>query len=214
MYFEYGETEISYLRQKDNRLCEVIDRVGHVERTVDTDLFSSVVHHIIGQQISTKAQATIWQRMQDALGEVNAETIVSAGVPRLQGLGMTFRKAEYITDFAEKVHTGAFDLDAVEHMSDEDAIRELCSLKGIGVWTAEMILLFCMQRPDIFSFDDLAIQRGLRMVYHRSIDRRLFEKYRRRFHPYCSVASLYLWAVAGGAIPEMKDFKPKVKAKA
>ena len=88
-------------------------------------------------------------------------------------------------------------------------------MKGIGVWTAEMILLFCMQRPDIFSFDDLAIQRGLRMVYHhRSIDRRLFEKYRRRFRPYCSVASLYLWAVAGGAIPEMKDFKPKVKAKA
>ena len=215
VYFEYGETEISYLRQKDKRLCEVIDRVGHVERTVDTDLFSSVVHNIIGQQISTKAQATIWQRMQDALGEVNAETIVSAGVPRLQGLGMTFRKAEYITDFAEKVHTGAFDLDAVEHMIDEDAIRELCSLKGIGVWTAEMILLFCMQRPDIFSFDDLAIQRGLRMVYHhRSIDRRLFEKYRRRFRPYCSVASLYLWAVAGGAIPEMKDFKPKVKAKA
>ena len=215
MYFEYGETEISYLRQKDKRLCEVIDRVGHVERTVDTDLFSSVVHHIIGQQISTKAQATIWQRMQDALGEVNAETIISAGVPRLQGLGMTFRKAEYITDFAEKVHTGAFDLTAVERMSDEDATRELCSLKGIGVWTAEMILLFCMQRPDIFSFDDLAIQRGLRMVYrHRSIDRRLFEKYRRRFRPYCSVASLYLWAVAGGAIPEMKDFKPKVKAKA
>lgn len=215
VYFEYGETEISYLRQKDKRLCEVIDRVGHVERTVDTDLFSSVAHHIIGQQISTKAQATIWQRMQDALGEVNAETIVSAGVPRLQGLGMSFRKAEYITDFAEKVHTGAFDLDAVEHMSDEDAIRELCSLKGIGVWTAEMILLFCMQRPDIFSFDDLAIQRGLRMVYHhRSIDRRLFEKYRRRFHPYCSVASLYLWAVACGTIPEMKDFKPKVKAKA
>ena len=215
VYFEYGETEISYLRQKDKRLCEVIDRVGHVERTVDTDLFSSVVHHIIGQQISTKAQATIWQRMQDALGEVKAETIIPAGVPRLQGLGMSFRKAEYITDFAEKVHTGAFDLTAVEHMSDEDAIRELCSLKGIGVWTAEMILLFCMQRPDIFSFDDLAIQRGLRMVYHhRSIDRRLFEKYRRRFRPYCSVASLYLWAVAGGAIPEMKDFKPKVKAKA
>ena len=64
--------------------------------------------------------------------------------------------------------------------------------------------------PDIFSFDDLAIQRGLRMVYHhRNIDRKLFEKYRRRFHPYCSVASLYLWAVSGGAIPEMKDFKVK-----
>lgn len=212
MYFEYGETEINYLRQKDRRLCEIIDRIGRIERAVDTDLFSSVVHHIIGQQISTKAQATIWQRMQDALGEVNAETILFAGVSELQALGMTFRKAEYITDFAEKVHTGAFDLDAVEHMNDADAIRELSSLKGIGVWTAEMILLFCLQRPDVFSYDDLAIQRGLRMVYHhRNIDRKLFEKYRRRFSPCCSVASLYLWAVSGGAIPEMKDYKPKTR---
>lgn len=214
MYFEYGEKELSYLRQKDKRLCEVIDRIGPIERTVDTDLFSSVVHHIIGQQISTKAQATIWKRMQDVLGVVNAETILAAGVPKLQSLGMTFRKAEFITDFAEKVHNGAFNLDAVEHMSDEDAIGALSSLKGIGVWTAEMILLFCMQRPDIFSYDDLAIQRGLRMVYHhRSIDRQRFEKYRRRFHPYCSVASLYLWAVAGGAIPEMRDYKPKKASK-
>ena len=210
VYFAYGEAELSYLRQKDRRLCEVIDRIEHVDRAVDPDLFSSVVHHIIGQQISTKAQATIWQRMQDALGAVNAETILKAGVPNLQALGMTFRKAEYITDFAAKIHTGVFDLDAAEHMRDEDAIRALSSLKGIGVWTAEMILLFCMQRPNIFSFDDLAIQRGLRMVYHhRNIDRKLFEKYRRRFSPYCSVASLYLWAVAGGAIPEMKDYKPK-----
>ena len=210
MYFEYGEAELACLCQKDKRLCEVIDRIGHIDRAVDTDLFSSVVHHIIGQQISTKAQATIWQRMQDALGEVSAETILSAGVPELQSLGMTFRKAEYITDFAERVHTGAFDLEAVEHMSDEDAIRALSALKGIGIWTAEMILLFCMRRPNIFSFDDLAIQRGLRMVYHhRSIDRRLFEKYRRRFSPWCSVASLYLWAVAGGAIPEMRDYRPK-----
>lgn len=212
VYFAYGEAELDYLRKKDKRLAAVIDRVGHIDRAVDLDLFSSVIHHIIGQQISTKAQATIWQRMQDALGEVNAETVLAAGVPRLQSLGMTFRKAEYITDFAGKIHTGAFDLDTVEHMSDEDAIRELSALKGIGVWTAEMILLFCMQRPDIFSYDDLAIQRGLRMVYHhRSIDRKLFEKYRRRFSPYGSVASLYLWAVAGGAVPEMRDYKPETR---
>ena len=123
----------------------------------------------------------------------------------MQSLGMTFRKAEYITDFARKVHEGVFDLEKVAQMSDEAAIKELASLKGIGVWTAEMILLFCLQRPDIFSYDDLAIQRGLRMVYHhRKIDRKLFEKYRRRFSPYCSVASLYLWAVAGGAISGME----------
>lgn len=210
MYFAYGERELSYLRQKDKRLGAVIDRIGQIDRAVDPDLFSSVVHHIIGQQISTKAQATIWQRIHDTLGSINAETILKAGVPALQALGMTFRKAEYITDFAEKIHTGAFRLDEVARMNDEDAIRALSSLKGIGVWTAEMILLFCLQRPDIFSYDDLAIRRGLCMVYHhREIDRERFERYRRRFSPYGSVASLYLWAVAGGAIPEMQDYKPK-----
>lgn len=214
MYFEYGENEITYLRNKDKKLSEVIDQIGMIEREVDTDLFSAVVHHIIGQQISTKAQATIWQRMKATLGEVNAVTILSADISKLQSLGMTFRKAEYITDFARKVHEGVFDLETVAQMSDEAAIKELASLKGIGVWTAEMILLFCLQRPDIFSYDDLAIHRGLRMVYHhRKIDRKLFEKYRRRFSPYCSVASLYLWAVAGGAISGMRDYKPKTQKK-
>ena len=209
MYFEYGETEIAYLKSKDKKMAEVIEQVGFIKREVDTDLFSSVIHHIIGQQISTKAQATIWKRMSDSLGTVNAETILEVDPAQLQSFGMTFRKVEYMRDFADKVHSGVFDLEAISEMNDQDAIKELSSLKGIGVWTAEMILLFCLQRPDIFSFDDLAIQRGLRMVYHhRKIDRKLFEKYRRRFSPYCSVASLYLWAVSGGAIPEMKDYAP------
>lgn len=210
MYFIYGDEEIEYLKSKDKILGEVIEKIGHIERVTDTDLFSSVVHHIIGQQISTKAQETIWQRLKDELGEVNAENIYKTDISRLQSLGMSFRKAEYIKDFADKVHSGNFNLQDISEMSDEEAIKALASLKGIGVWTAEMILLFCLQRPDIFSFDDLAIQRGLRMVYHhRKIDRKLFEKYRRRFSPYCSVASLYLWAVSGGAITEMKDYAPK-----
>lgn len=210
MYFIYGDEEIEYLKSKDKILGEVIEKIGHIERVTDTDLFSSVVHHIIGQQISTKAQETIWQRLKDELGEVNAENIYKTDISRLQSLGMSFRKAEYIKDFADKVHSGSFNLQDISEMSDEEAIKALVSLKGIGVWTAEMILLFCLQRPDIFSFDDLAIQRGLRMVYHhRKIDRKLFEKYRRRFSPYCSVASLYLWVVSGGAIPEMKDYAPK-----
>lgn len=214
MYFQYTTKETDYLSQKDKRLGEAIQKVGPIQREVDTDLFSAVVHHIIGQQISTKAQATIWQRMQEALGSVDADHILAAGVPQLQKLGMTFRKAEYITDFAQKVQNGKFDLEEIWQKPDEEVIRELSSLKGIGVWTAEMILLFCMQRPDVFSYDDLAIQRGLRMLYHhRKIDRKLFAKYRRRFSPYCSVASLYLWAIAGGAIPEMHDYAPKKTVK-
>lgn len=210
MYFQYDESATEYLKKKDKRLGEVIDKIGKIEREVDSDLFSSVVHHIIGQQISTKAQATIWRRMQNHLGAVNGDTILDAGIDRLQSFGMTFKKAEYITDFAVKVKNGAFDLQGIWNKSDDEAIIELSGLKGIGVWTAEMILLFCMQRPNVFSYGDLAILRGMRMVYHhRKIDRQLFEKYRRRLSPYCSVASLYFWAVAGGAIPEMKDYAPK-----
>lgn len=206
-YFEYGDKETDYLRQKDKRLAEIIDRVEHIHRAVDGDLFSSVVHHIIGQQISTKAQQTVWRRMQERFGEVRAETIAGASIEDLQSLGMTFRKAEYIKDFCRRITSGEFDLQAVSQMSDAEAIAALSSLKGIGVWTAEMILLFCLQRPDVLSYGDLAIQRGLRMVYHhREVTPQLFEKYRRRFSPYGSVASLYLWAVAGGAIPEMKDY--------
>ena len=212
MYFQYGAEATGYLTKKDKRLGKIIARIGPVEREVDPDLFSAVVHHIIGQQISTRAQLTVWNRMRDALGTVNAETILAAGVPKLQSLGMTFRKAEYITDFAEKVRVGAFDSAAVAAMPDAEAIAALSSLRGVGVWTAEMILLFCLQRPDIFSYDDLAIRRGLRMVYrHRTITRALFEKYRRRFSPCGSVASLYLWAVSGGAIPELTDPAPKAK---
>lgn len=212
MYFDYGVREVDYLKARDRVLGEVIDQVGHVEREVDPDLFSAVVHHIVGQQISTKAQATIWARMRERLGEVNARTVAAAGTAALQSVGISLRKAEYIQDFAGKVNSGAFDLQRVAALPDSEAIEALIALKGVGVWTAEMILLFCLQRPDIFSFDDLAIQRGLRMVYrHRKIDRKLFEKYRRRFSPYGSVASLYLWAVAGGAIPGKKDPAPRPK---
>lgn len=204
-YFSYGETETSYLKKKDKKLSNVIDQVGHIYREVDSDIFSSVIHHIIGQQISTKAQLTIWKRMQDKLGNVNAETILTCTDNDLQSLGLTFRKVEYIKDFAQKVHLGVFDLNAIERMDDNDAIKELTKLKGIGVWTAEMILLFCLERPDIFSYDDLAIRRGLCMLYHhKSISSKLFERYRKRFHPYCSVASLYLWKVSNGVLLEEK----------
>lgn len=212
MYFKYGEKEISYLKNKDKKLAEVIEKVGLIERETDPEIFSALVHHIVGQQISTKAQATIWERMKNSLGAVTPETILNVSIEEIRSFGISIRKVEYIKDFAEKVHTGEFDIEAAEKMEDDELIKYLTTLKGVGVWTAEMILLFCLQRPNVFSFDDLAIQRGLRMVYHhRKIDRKLFEKYRRRFTPYCSVASLYLWAVSNGAIPEMRDYATKNK---
>lgn len=93
MYFDYGETEVQYLRSRDKRIGEVIDRVGMIRREVDPDLFAAVVHHIVGQQISTKAQATVWRRMQEALGTVDAGSVLAAGPEGLQALGISGRKA-------------------------------------------------------------------------------------------------------------------------
>ncbi len=205
-YFSYGDEATNYLCKHDTKLGAIIGKVGHINRPVDHDLFASVVHHIIGQQISTKAQNTVWQRAQKTLGIINAQTISVTGDDLLQSFGITYRKVDYIKDFAAQVIDGSIDLDAIWQMPDTDAINALCTLRGIGKWTAEMILLFCMERPDVLSFGDLAILRGMRMVYHhRTITRELFEKYRRRYSPFGSVASLYLWAVAGGAIEGMRD---------
>lgn len=217
-YFTYTSEATSYLASRDKRLGQAIASVdeahGHVLREVDEDLFSAVVHHIVGQQISTAAQRTVWARLQQALGGVNASRVNEASVEELQACGMTFKKASCIKDFARKVNSGEFDLAAVEHMEDADAIAALCSLRGIGTWTAEMLLLFCLERPDVLSFDDLAIQRGMRMVYHhRKVTREQFERYRRRYSPYGSVASLYLWAIAGGGIPGFeRDYAPLTAA--
>jgi DNA-3-methyladenine glycosylase II len=210
--FEYGQEEIDYLKKKDKILGEAIDQIGHILREVDVDLFSSVIHHIIGQQISTKAQGTVWNRIQCLLGKVSPEAVCELSVKEMQGLGMTYKKAEYILDFSCKVHSGEFDIEALKYMDDSSAVKSLSSLRGIGEWTAEMILLFSLERPDILSYGDLAIHRGLRMLYHhRNVRKELFEKYKRRYAPYGSVASLYLWAIAGGSIDGMRDYAPKKK---
>lgn len=212
MYFQYGDTEINYLKRKDKKLALAIEQIGNIERKLDDNLFAAVVRHIVGQQISSKAQATVWARLEAKLITVTPMVIYAASAEELQALGMSLRKAEYIKDFADKIVDGEFDLQAVEKMSDTEAITALSSFKGIGKWTAEMILLFCLQRPDILSFDDLAIQRGLRMLYHhRKITRELFNKYQKRYSPYGSTAAIYLWAIAGGAIEGMKDYAPVKK---
>lgn len=214
MNFAYGSKETEYLKRKDGQLGVAIDTIGHIDRAVDVDLFSAVVHHILGQQVSTKMQGILWKRMTDALGEVTAETVLAAGRDKVQSFGTTFKKAGYIIAFAERVHDGSFDIEAVERMTDDEAIEALTALPGVGVWTAEMLLLFCLQRPDVLSFSDYGVQRGLRMIYgHSKIDKETFKKYRERFSPYGSVASLYLWAVSGGAIPKLKDPAPAKKKK-
>lgn len=211
-YFIYGEKEINHLKARDPVLGQAIDRIGMIKREVHTELFAALVNSIVGQQISTKAQVTVWNRMKEGLSEVTPETVGKCTKEELQSFGISFRKAAYIKTAAERALDGSLDLEGLKEAGDEQVKRELSKLPGVGVWTAEMLMTFSMQRPDIVSYSDLAIQRGMRMLYHhRAITPKLFQKYARRYSPCGTVASLYLWAVAGGEIPELKDYAPKKK---
>ena len=205
-YFIYGQKEIDFLSRKDKRLAAAMERIGPIQREVRPDLFDALMHSIVGQQIATKAQQTVWARLVLALGEVTPETIDGAETATLQGVGLSFRKVGYMKAAARKVLLGELDVEALRLMDDASLCATLCALDGVGVWTAEMLMLFSLQRPDVLSFGDLAILRGLRMLHrHREVSRARFEIYRRRYSPYGSVASLYLWAIAGGALPDLSD---------
>ncbi len=210
MIFQYGEREISWLKAKDKRLGAAIDAIGPIEREVNPDLFSALVYSIVGQQISTKAHVTIWGRIIGRLGAVTPETILALTEQELQAFGISYRKVAYIRNAAGQVQSGGLDLDALSRLPDDEVCRALSSLDGIGVWTAEMLMIFSMQRPDVLSYGDLAIRRGLRMLYHhKEISKERFGVYRRRYSPCATVAGLYLWAIAGGAIEGMKDYASK-----
>jgi DNA-3-methyladenine glycosylase II len=198
-YFQYGDEEISHLKKRDRTLGRAIDRIGRIDREVDTDVFSALVSSIVAQQISSKALQTVWGRIEAGLGEITPQSIISCPIDRLQKFGISFRKARYIRNAAEKTSSGQLDLAKLADMPDERVVAELTSLDGIGVWTAEMLMIFSLRRPDVLSFGDMAIHRGLGTLYRRRrIDRPLFEKYRARYSPYASTASLYLWAIASG----------------
>lgn len=203
MNFPYSQKELDYLSERDPLLGGVIRSVGFIARAVEEDVFSAVVHHIIGQQISMRAQETVWRRLQELLGEVTPDTLAEADTEAVKGCGMTYRKADYICDFAQKVRSGEFDVEALREMEDSEAVKALSALRGVGEWTAEMLLLFCLRRSDVLSYGDLGIRRGMMKLYGwTTMTREQFEACRERYSPYGSVASFYLWAVNGGAISE------------
>lgn len=206
-YFQYSDDQLIALKSKDVTLAGIIDCLGHVNRVVEPTLFQSVIRHIIAQQISSRAVDTIWRRLVESCnGKVDLDHMILLSVDQLQALGMTYRKAGYIVDFVLRVHHGDIHLEKLYTMDDQQVIDELIKLKGIGVWTAQMILLHGMNRMDVFAYDDLAIHRGLRMVYQLpAISKSQFEIYRKRFSPYGSLASIYLWKVSAGAIEGLLD---------
>lgn len=195
----FTQEEYEALRKKDRKLAQAMEKVTMYEREVDPDLFRSLVSNIVGQQISMKAFDTVWKRFLARFGAITPEILFEASLEDIQRLGISMRKATYIHRLAEKVHSGALDLEGLWTMSDEEVARTLITLDGIGLWTAEMIMIFTMGRKDVMSYGDLAIKRGLMMLYgHKEITRERFEKYRKRYSPHGTLASLYLWEISSG----------------
>lgn len=197
--FKYGSTEIDYLKKKDKKLAEAINRIGMIEREVTPDLFTALISSIVAQQISSKAADTVWNRLVSKLGSITPEIICNTSAEEIQQCGLTMKKAGYIKGIAEAVINGELKIEELDKLSNEEVIKCLSALNGIGVWTAEMLMIFSMQRADVLSYGDLAIRRGIMMLYHhKTLDKERFERYRKRYSPYGSVASLYLWAISAG----------------
>lgn len=195
--FEYGQKEIDYLKKKDKKLGAAIEQLGRIEREITPDPFTALVSSIVGQQISSKAADTVWNRLMELLGEITPEVIAASDIAKIQACGMSLRKAEYIKGIADAAINGVVDFSTLHTLSDEEIIDRLSALHGVGVWTAEMLLIFSLQRPNVLSYKDLAIRRGMMKLYgHRELTKEMFERYRKRYSPYGSVASLYLWALS------------------
>ena len=195
--FSYGYTELDYLKKQDEQLGAAINRIGFIEREIIPDLFTALVHSIVGQQISAKAAVTVWNRLQQVCGTITPQSIAEIAVTDIKQCGTSMRKAGYIKGIGEAVMQGQLKIDELPGLSDAEIIKRLSALHGVGVWTAEMLLIFSMQRPDVVSWGDLAIRRGMMNLYGlQALDKAEFARYRQRYSPYGSVASLYLWRLA------------------
>ncbi|NLB84585.1 MAG: DNA-3-methyladenine glycosylase 2 family protein [Acholeplasmataceae bacterium] len=196
-YFKYSQIELDYLSKKDKKLAKIINEVGFIKRKTNSNIYLTIIESIISQQISTKAQKTILSRFYNMFTTTTPNTISKITAEELQKIGISFRKANYIIDFTKDIIEGKLDLDNLENKTDEEVILLLSSIKGVGRWTAEMTLISSLSRPNVLSYNDLGIQRGLKMLYNLDkIDKETFNQYAKLFSPYCTIASFYLWEIA------------------
>jgi DNA-3-methyladenine glycosylase II len=157
--------------------------------------FFTLARAICGQQISVKAAQAVWDRLVICCSEMTPEKVLSRKRQELRACGLSDRKTEYIADLAQHFVDGKIHQHRWPQMSDEEIIVELVDVRGIGRWTAEMFLMFNLLRPDVFPLDDLGLQKGIRVAYHRGRKVSLNTMRRRgeAWRPWRSVATWYLW---------------------
>jgi DNA-3-methyladenine glycosylase II len=194
------------LAASDPTMAALIERVGKIDIATrlqrrkeerPTDAYGALLRAIVGQQLSTKAARTIYLRVIDLFGGAtpSPEQLLEASEEDLRAAGLSGRKTEYIRDLASHVIRGELELDRLDQLPDEKVIEEIVAVRGLGQWTAEMFLLFHLERPDVLSGGDLGIRKAIQIEYgleEMPPPKQVLE-IGEPWRPHRSLASLYLW---------------------
>jgi DNA-3-methyladenine glycosylase II len=186
-----------HLSRRDPVLRRLIAAVGPCTLRPEPDGFRSLVRAIISQMISTKAAQSIFAKLQASLGrkKLTPASILSLDEATLRGVGLSGTKARGLLDLAERVRSGVLPLARFPELSDDEVIRHLMVVRGIGRWTAEMFLIFSLGRLDVWAVDDFGLRAGVQAHFGLEglPDRATMRAVAERWRPYRSVASWYLW---------------------
>lgn len=186
-----------FLKSSDSVFNKLIEKYGLLETHSSFDLFSSFIFHFIGQMLSNKVADVLWTRFVNLVGEVEPHNILNIPDDKIRNIGISRAKIEFIKSFCNVIINKKIVLDSLNSLSDDELIRTLTKIKGVGEWTAEMIALFSLGRENIFSFKDVALKRGIMKCHpnFKTLSKTRFEKLRKLYSPYCSYASLYFYKV-------------------
>jgi 3-methyladenine DNA glycosylase/8-oxoguanine DNA glycosylase len=194
---------VEHLRSSDPALAHVMDTVGpfRMERATKPSIFLALVQAIVYQQLTGKAAATIFARLcalfPGAHDGPTPDQILGAGDEELRGVGLSRSKLLSLRDLAQRTADGEIPARAeIDRMEDEAIIERLMQVRGIGRWTAEMLLIFHLGRPDVLPVDDYGVRKGFALAYDRELPSpKELAAYGARWKPYRTVASWYLWRI-------------------
>ena len=189
-----SDKRVQYLIRKDKVLGEYIDKKNEIEYFLSNNFNQFFVYTIIGQLISTKVANKIYAKFAKLCNnDLSADSILKFSQDDLRALGMTYKKADYILSFMQILKNNKNYLNDINEMDDENAMKELTKLQGIGKWTAKMILMFCLDRQDIVPVEDLAFVKGYNHLYKCNKKPAQILKDCKKWSPYSSVASRYIY---------------------
>tara|TARA_B100001765_G_scaffold118142_1_gene73664 strand:+ start:830 stop:1456 length:627 start_codon:yes stop_codon:yes gene_type:complete len=193
---KYWNRAKSYLSKKDKVMKILIKKFRDKTLTTRKDVFFSLCKSIIGQQISVAAANSVFKKFDKACkGKINPKMIKKISTQKLKKCGLSRQKARGIKELSLKFLSKSFNPDLIKNMSDEEAIIYLSSLRQIGRWSAEMILIFTFNRENIWPVQDIGLLRAISNNYKKKYlpPKNFVEKLKKKFSPYCSVATWYLW---------------------